>query len=188
MRTRRKGKAVHSAIATGCLSCHEVRVNKDITRIKLITSTPQALCLTCHADKDAATLKGTVHPPAVRDCIKCHDPHTSDNKNQLLKPESGDKGQNLCLDLPQPRTERPGKRQPPRRARHGMRHLPHHSQDRRSRQAGVRFSPDQEPLRRSASIATTSRTRACRRRITTSPSPPRTAPVATIRTSRLLRS
>ena len=27
-----KGKAVHSAIAMGCLSCHEVRVNKDITR------------------------------------------------------------------------------------------------------------------------------------------------------------
>ena len=93
-----KGKAVHSAIATGCLSCHEVRVNKDVTRIKLITSTPQALCLTCHAEKDAATLKGTVHPPAVRGCIKCHDPHTSDNKNQLLKAESGDKGQNLCLD------------------------------------------------------------------------------------------
>ena len=93
-----KGKAVHSAIATGCLSCHEVRVNKDVTRIKLITSTPQALCLSCHAEKDAATLHGTVHPPAVRDCIKCHDPHTSDNKNQLLKSESGDKGQNLCLE------------------------------------------------------------------------------------------
>ena len=93
-----KGKAVHSAIATGCLSCHEVRVNKDITRIKLITSTPQALCLSCHAEKDASTIKGTVHPPAVRDCIKCHDPHTSDNKNQLLKAEAGDKGKNLCLD------------------------------------------------------------------------------------------
>src|SRR5579872_1852238 len=64
-----KGKAVHSAIATGCLSCHEVRVNKDITRVKLITTTPQALCLSCHSDKDAATLKGTIHPPAVRDCI-----------------------------------------------------------------------------------------------------------------------
>src|ERR1700690_4430679 len=61
-----KGKAVHSAIATGCLSCHEVRVNKDITRIKLITSTPQALCLSCHADKDSATIKGTGHPPAGR--------------------------------------------------------------------------------------------------------------------------
>ena len=96
-----KGKAVHSAIATGCLSCHEVRVNRNITRIKLITSTPHALCLSCHAEKDAATLKGKVHPPAVRDCIKCHDPHTSDNKNQLLKPESGDKGQNLCLDCHQ---------------------------------------------------------------------------------------
>lgn len=93
-----KGKAVHSAIATGCLSCHEVRVNKDVTRIKLITSTAQALCLSCHAEKDAATIKGAVHPPAVRDCIKCHDPHVSDNKNQLLKATSGDKGGNLCLE------------------------------------------------------------------------------------------
>jgi len=93
-----KGKAVHSAIAMGCLSCHEIRVNKDITRVKLITTTPQSLCITCHADKDAATLKGTVHPPAVRDCIKCHDPHVSDNKFQLLKATTGEKGKNLCLD------------------------------------------------------------------------------------------
>src|SRR5579864_3154338 len=42
-----KGKAVHSAIATGCLSCHEVRVNKDVTRIKLTTTTPYKVCLTC---------------------------------------------------------------------------------------------------------------------------------------------
>jgi len=91
-----KGKAVHSAIAMGCTSCHEIRTNKDVTRVKLITTTPYALCLTCHADKNAATLKGTVHSPAVRDCVKCHDPHTSDNKNQLLKPLSGEKD-NLCL-------------------------------------------------------------------------------------------
>jgi predicted CXXCH cytochrome family protein len=93
-----KGKFVHSAVAMGCTSCHEIRVNKDITRVKLITSTPQALCITCHADKNAADAKGPVHPPAVRDCTKCHDPHQSDNKNQLLKPTSGDKGANLCLD------------------------------------------------------------------------------------------
>ena len=92
-----KGKFVHSAIAMGCLSCHEVRVNKDVSRVKLITTTPQSLCITCHADKDAATLKGTIHPPAVRDCIKCHDPHTSGNKYQLLKATSGDKKDNLCL-------------------------------------------------------------------------------------------
>jgi len=41
-----KGKSVHSAMATGCLSCHEVRVNKDVTRVKLITATPSGLCLT----------------------------------------------------------------------------------------------------------------------------------------------
>ena len=86
-----KGKSVHSAMAAGCLSCHEVRVNKDTTRVKLITTTPLALCITCHADKKAADIKGTVHPPAVRDCLTCHDPHTSENKNQLLKPTSGEK-------------------------------------------------------------------------------------------------
>ncbi len=93
-----KGKSVHSAIAMGCLSCHEVRSNKDTTHIKLIAATPYKLCLTCHSDKDASQIKGHVHPPAVRDCLKCHDPHVSDNKNQLLKPTSGDKGKNLCLD------------------------------------------------------------------------------------------
>ena len=93
-----KGKAVHSAIATGCLSCHEVRVNKDVTRVKLTTTTPVALCLTCHADKKAADIKGKVHSPAARDCLKCHDPHTSENKNQLLKATIGTtKEQNLCL-------------------------------------------------------------------------------------------
>jgi len=61
-------------------------------------TTTQALCLSCHADKKAADIKGKIHPPAVRDCVKCHDPHTADNKNQLLKPVSGDtKDANLCL-------------------------------------------------------------------------------------------
>lgn len=92
-----KGKFVHSAIQTGCLSCHEVRVNRDVTRVKLITTTPYKLCLTCHSDKDATQIKGTVHKPAVRDCLTCHDPHTSDNKFQLLKATSGDKKDNLCL-------------------------------------------------------------------------------------------
>ena len=93
-----KGKAVHSAIAMGCTSCHEIRTTKDVTRIKLITTTPVKLCLQCHSDKDASQIKGHVHPPAVRDCVKCHDPHASDNKNQLLKPTSGAaKNDNLCL-------------------------------------------------------------------------------------------
>ncbi|MGA7858970.1 MAG: cytochrome c3 family protein [Terracidiphilus sp.] len=92
-----KGKSVHSAMAAGCLSCHEIRVHGNITHVTLITATPAALCITCHADKNAADIKGTVHPPAVRDCLACHSPHSSDNKNQLLKPLSGDAKENLCL-------------------------------------------------------------------------------------------
>ena len=92
-----KGKAVHSAMQMGCLSCHEVRVNKDVTRIKLNTAVPYKLCLTCHADKDSTQIKGHVHQPAARDCLTCHNPHSSDNKNQLLKATSGDKKENLCL-------------------------------------------------------------------------------------------
>ena len=36
-----KEKVVHSTAKMGCLSCHEVRVSKDITRVKLITATPR---------------------------------------------------------------------------------------------------------------------------------------------------
>jgi predicted CXXCH cytochrome family protein len=92
-----KGKNVHTAVATGCTSCHEIRVNKDVTRVKLITTTASALCFTCHADKNPADIKGTVHNPAKRDCLKCHDPHQSDNKFQLIKASSGGEKENLCL-------------------------------------------------------------------------------------------
>jgi len=104
-----KGKAVHSAIAMGCLSCHEIRVNRDITRVKLITVVPYKVCLNCHSDKDATKIQGHVHQPAIRDCLSCHDPHTSDNKNQLLKATSGDKKDNLCLTCHNQGTKDPGK-------------------------------------------------------------------------------
>jgi predicted CXXCH cytochrome family protein len=92
-----KGPHVHSAIAMGCTSCHEVRATKSVTRVKLIVTTSGKLCLSCHADKNAADIHGRVHPPAVRDCVKCHDPHQSANTGQLLKPVSGGKEENLCL-------------------------------------------------------------------------------------------
>ena len=59
-----KAKSVHTAIAMGCTSCHEIRVKKDVTRTKLIKTTTVALCISCHADKKAADIKGKVHPPA----------------------------------------------------------------------------------------------------------------------------
>jgi predicted CXXCH cytochrome family protein len=92
-----KGAHVHTAVSMGCLSCHEVRVNKDVTRIKLTKTTTTSLCLSCHDNKSAVDGQ-TIHPPAVRDCAKCHEPHTSENANQLLKPTSGaTKDENLCL-------------------------------------------------------------------------------------------
>jgi predicted CXXCH cytochrome family protein len=94
---RAKGKNVHTAISMGCTSCHEVRVNRDATYVKLTKATVASLCLSCHEDKDAKRSKGVVHSPAVRDCVKCHDPHVSDNKFQLRKATSGDQKENICL-------------------------------------------------------------------------------------------
>jgi predicted CXXCH cytochrome family protein len=95
---KKEGKAVHSAIANGCLSCHQVRENNDVTRVNLKTVTPVKLCIQCHSDKDANEIKGRVHLPAVRDCLKCHNPHSSNNEDHLVKPVSGaGKDQNLCL-------------------------------------------------------------------------------------------
>ena len=92
-----QAKSKHSTIKGGCLSCHEVRVNGEITRVKLISATPVGLCYTCHEDKNPANLTGRIHPPDARDCLKCHDPHKSENTALLLKPMSGDQTQNLCL-------------------------------------------------------------------------------------------
>ena len=93
-----KGKFVHSAMPGGCLTCHEVRVTGKITRVKLITGTPLALCLTCHPDKRASDIQGKVHPPAIRGCLVCHDPHSSNYKYHLVKPPDGTtKAENLCL-------------------------------------------------------------------------------------------
>ncbi len=95
---KKEGKAVHSAISTGCLSCHQVRANNDITRVNLKTVTPVKLCIQCHSDKDASEIKGRVHLPAIRDCLKCHNPHSSNNEDHLIKPASGSgKDENLCL-------------------------------------------------------------------------------------------
>jgi predicted CXXCH cytochrome family protein len=92
-----KGESVHSAVAVGCLACHEVRATKDVTRVKLKTATVGSLCLQCHEDKKAVAGQNSLHPPAVSDCTQCHDPHVSPNKNHTLKPLSGGKSENLCL-------------------------------------------------------------------------------------------
>jgi predicted CXXCH cytochrome family protein len=92
-----KNKAVHSAMAMGCTACHEVTTERDTPTIKLTAPTVAELCFQCHGDKNPAGAKGVVHRPAVSNCTACHSPHSSPNKNQLLKPASGSQSENLCL-------------------------------------------------------------------------------------------
>jgi len=84
-----KGKHVHSAIAMGCTTCHEVKVEKDTTTIEL-TSPRQELCVTCHDKSKQATLHG---PYAKGNCVLCHDPHTTEFEKQLRA-----EGNSLCLE------------------------------------------------------------------------------------------
>jgi len=93
-----KNKNAHSNTEKNCLSCHEVRVTKDVTRVKLLTATPTKLCLTCHTNKEGAA-GSHVHDQATRDCLSCHDPHATGKANDLLKTASGStSSENLCLN------------------------------------------------------------------------------------------
>jgi predicted CXXCH cytochrome family protein len=90
-----KGPHVHSAIATGCITCHEVKVvDKDTTNVDLIAP-KEELCFTCHEKSQAATLHG---PYEKGRCVYCHDPHVSDFDNQLRAA-----GNSLCLECHQNR-------------------------------------------------------------------------------------
>ncbi len=92
-----KGKGVHPAVSMGCLTCHLIRNWHETTRVNLKTARIATLCFQCHADKQVKENARQAHPPALHDCTKCHDPHTSENEHLLLKATSGGKTENLCL-------------------------------------------------------------------------------------------
>ena len=138
-----KGKAVHSAIAMGCLSCHEVRVNKDVTRVKLITTTPYRLCLTCHADKDATKIKGTRSSSGGSRLPEMPRSAYFGQQEPVAEGDRRRQERQSLPHLPHPGHECSGKGQPPRRARHGLRHLPHHAQDGRGADARKSVSLDE---------------------------------------------
>jgi predicted CXXCH cytochrome family protein len=90
-----KGTHVHSAIAMGCTTCHEVKVvDKDTTNVDLI-SPKEELCFTCHEKSTEATLHG---PYGKGNCVLCHDPHVSEFDKQLRA-----SGNALCLECHQDR-------------------------------------------------------------------------------------
>jgi predicted CXXCH cytochrome family protein len=90
-----KGTHVHSAIAMGCTTCHEVKVvNKETTSVDLI-SPKEEICFTCHEKSKEANLHG---PYEKGNCVACHDPHVSEFDKQLRA-----SGNALCLECHQDR-------------------------------------------------------------------------------------
>lgn len=76
---RTKGAHVHTAIAMGCTTCHEVKVEKDTTNVDLIAP-KEELCFTCHEKSKETALHG---PYDKGSCVICHDPHVSEFDKQL---------------------------------------------------------------------------------------------------------
>ncbi len=85
---KNQGKHVHSAIAMGCTTCHDVTTAKGVTLISLV-SPANTLCFTCHDKSSDKVLHG---PYAEGLCVTCHSPHSSKYPDQLLTDQ-----QDLCL-------------------------------------------------------------------------------------------
>lgn len=75
---KKEGKFVHSAVTSGCESCHQAASEKGKTTITLL-ATRGELCAMCHKAKNAPVLHG---PYKNGQCLTCHDPHTSNFPRQ----------------------------------------------------------------------------------------------------------
>jgi len=72
----------HPPVAAGdCSSCHD---NHQSDYPKRLVADGNALCFTCHPDKQEGLKKKSVHPPVQQDCVQCHAPHGSGQKALLL--------------------------------------------------------------------------------------------------------
>ena len=76
---KEEGKFLHSAMEMGCESCHQVTSENEKASITLVAKGGE-LCAMCHEAKQASVLHD---PYKDSQCLTCHDPHTSDIRNQL---------------------------------------------------------------------------------------------------------
>lgn len=82
----------HKPVELGqCARCHDPHKSPNK---KLLRKAGNALCVTCHKEKDAAALGPVVHAPLQGEgCLECHLPHGGPNKFLTKKP-----GKDLCYD------------------------------------------------------------------------------------------
>jgi predicted CXXCH cytochrome family protein len=69
-------RSSHDAVRAGkCLTCHEPHQGKA----HLVREGGTGLCLGCHAElqKRLQAAGAVIHPPATKDCLACHRPHSS---------------------------------------------------------------------------------------------------------------
>ncbi len=83
-----KGKYVHTALITGCTTCHQIKNKAGSTQVKLVFPVTQ-LCLSCHP---LAMSKVLHRPYKLGDCVVCHSPHASDFPNHTWAST-----QDICL-------------------------------------------------------------------------------------------
>lgn len=68
-----QGKFVHTAVTSGCESCHSATSEDGKTVITLLAPAGE-LCLMCHEVKEQPVMHG---PYKQAQCLTCHDPHTT---------------------------------------------------------------------------------------------------------------
>lgn len=81
----------HGPVGAGdCIACHRPH-GSAYGALLIETPDKGKLCFECHKDRMQEFTMKYVHDPASEDCGQCHDPHSSPNRFQLLKP-----GGELC--------------------------------------------------------------------------------------------
>jgi len=81
-----KYEGLHSAVAQGCDKCHQTNGNAHPSAGVIGFAFPEEipqLCQKCHQDKKELLKSESVHNPFKKNCIRCHNPHGS-NEEHLL--------------------------------------------------------------------------------------------------------
>jgi predicted CXXCH cytochrome family protein len=83
-KSKKAGKVVHSAVETGCSTCHGEPHREEKPELDLTEDVPE-LCYECH-DEEMFQKKSVHSAVAAGMCTSCHNPHSS-NLEKLLTAE-----------------------------------------------------------------------------------------------------